>query len=231
MSVDDVWRVSLRQLLLGQQVINAYYFRVKADPADLDASLLTLANDFKEMMRVSQNNQLSYVDFVARQVRGGGASYTTPACKLTGGGLRGAALTGTLIGADATADALPPADAMVLTVRTGVAGRSRRGRLYFGGWGENHQLGGSFTAATITAAGAPINTRIAAYKVGGTNPNWEWGVWSFFLASGCKPSLTHPHPLVNVQAANPTIAFQGMTEGLLRATVRTQRRRQLGVGS
>ena len=107
-------------------------------------------------------------------------------------------------------EALPLQDAAVITWRTGLAGRSRRGRTYLPPTGESNQNGGvligSYLALMDTFANvakvlneSELNLQVA---------KWQMGVWS----------ATYQY-------------FHPVTTHIARQTICTQRRRRAGVGS
>ena len=93
----------------------------------------------------------------------------------------GAAVPGTAAG-----KLLPPQNALVVTLRTALAGRSYRGRMYIPGSGESSytSTGGPATA-NLTAAQSFAQSMIAAF----TAANLTFAVWSRPReASGTSPS-------------------------------------------
>lgn len=100
-----------------------------------------------------------------------------------------------------------PQNSCVVTLRTGAAGRSRRGRSYLAPASEGASGGGVFISGYIDAVNAMFADMI---PLGGGLEFAEWalGVWSEVLAAGRIVTTVTPQPVVA-----------------------TQRRRRLGVGS
>src|SRR5262245_38740630 len=114
MAVDDVYSLTLNQLLEGQQLMNVLTFRRKVAADPTSAECLALANDWKDAIRAAQVTYLAYTTWTAQQIRGGTVSYTVKPC-LRDGGLR---IEGTFtapVNGTATGDGLPPQAAVVTT--------------------------------------------------------------------------------------------------------------------
>jgi len=114
----------------------------------------------------------------------------------------GTTLTGT--GGD-TAAALPASG--VIKWLTAVGGRSGRGRNYFGPLPQESMADGLYTVPdNLTGVINQMKERFTAAGVN-YNGNWDFGIWSNVLS-----------------------AFNPMVDGVRRVEIKTQRRRQLGVG-
>jgi hypothetical protein len=106
-----------------------------------------------------------------------------------------------------TGDMLPAYVAPLVSWRTGLAGRSRRGRTYMPPTGEVHQVGGILLSTYL-------------------GPWLDWAnAMLLFVAGG-----THGGWILAIQSEVLLDAFQ-VTSFLLRDVLATQRRRRLGVGS
>lgn len=124
---------------------------------------------------------------------------------------------GTVIG-----DALPPQNAIVVGLRTGVKGGRRRGRFYLPGVTENYQDDGRLMGAQLTAAQALAQGLINAYGPSGSEPDYELVVYSPEVLEFPPPKPKKPRPgrLISlVQTAQ------------VDSVIRTQRRRSIGVGA
>jgi len=97
--------------------------------------------------------------------------------------------------------------AVVVTWRTALGGRSFRGRSYFGAVDESVMANGLLLTNIRDALQNGITTFLALYGDGGTSADWEFGVWS--------PLLT---------------TFTPVTAGVIRLPIRSQRRRNVGIG-
>lgn len=94
--------------------------------------------------------------------------------------------SGAAVGGSAAGKLLPPQDAVVITLRTALAGRSYRGRFYVPGSGENSYTStGGVATATTTACQGFVQSMIAAFAAS----NIIFAVWSRPRpASGTKPA-------------------------------------------
>lgn len=106
-----------------------------------------------------------------------------------------------------TAASLPASG--VIKWLTAVGGRSGRGRSYFGPAPQEQMEDGLFLSASITKLQDIIDAMLGTFSVDGGdyNGNWEFGIWSNVLS-----------------------AFNPVVGGVKRSEIKTQRRRQLGVG-
>lgn len=104
-------------------------------------------------------------------------------------------------------EGLPPQCSAVVTLRTGAAGRSRRGRSYLAPTSEGGTAGGVLDPAYIASVNAMFSDML---PLGGglEFAQWALGVWSDVLAAGRIVLTVTPQPVMA-----------------------TQRRRRLGVGS
>ena len=207
MPYNEIYRLRVYQTLQGGQVVNVMHF-VQDDPVPTRGPL-ELANDFITNMtttlkaRAFAGVTFNYVE-VQSIVPFSGGSVIVNFPGGTIGGVAGSCASGTL--------------SEVMTIYSERGGRRGRGRLYLpsSDTSATNASGGSWTAAqtarTQTFATAFYNRYIAATKPIG----WALGVWS--RASG---------PINPPWATSQFARATGLT---IRTTIRTQRRRQLGVG-
>jgi hypothetical protein len=229
MAVDDVYRLTVRSMTNLNVYQNSWYFRRLSAPDPSQADALALANDWKETLRPLVCNDVIFTTWELRQVRGASVSYSVDPCNIVGGILLQGGVTGSTAGTD-TADMLPPQNAFVVTILTGLAGRRRRGRTYIYGVGEGQQASGSWFSAYEVVVSAAFAAQIAQYATGGTDPNWRWVVWSHREASGCAPSPSPPFSPTPVDPPSPGTAAADVVSYTTRTTVFNQRRRTVGVG-
>lgn len=204
MATGDIWRLAMQGSWNAQQYVNIWHIRFKSEaatPAGATAHILTNFYDLFKTADVSSSWGLSIVH---------GRKLAVPAL------LYEAAITS--FGANA-GDMMPTQCAMVCTLRTGIAGRSRRGRLYLGGFLETAHADSAWSLVRTNAIQQYFDDLVAAIGSGGSNPDYEWGVWSRTLG-GEDPG---PYDLV--------AGFRPITEVVCRRTVYTQRRRTVGVGA
>lgn len=110
-------------------------------------------------------------------------------------------------------DVMPPNDAVCVTLRTAVRGRTGRGRMYLSGYPEGSANGGYWEVAAQDAAQALADALLTAFKVGGSSPSLTWGVVSRY-EFGVKRDVP---------------AFTAIESFTVHNEVRTLRRRAIGV--
>jgi hypothetical protein len=204
MAIGDVIEVRIIGSLLSQQVVATHHFRSTDGVTDLTAFLAELdtavgynphATDYAA--------NLSYSRMVG--------TYLIPYGPAPIERALGASWTGAGVG-----DALPPQIATIVTKRTGLIGRRRRGRSYIAGELETYNVLGALTAARQAARQAYWTAFLARYTAPAAAAHWELGVWS--------PTTAGPAPPFSV------LAFQPCTSLFVQPNWGTQRRRRIGVG-
>lgn len=201
MATGDVVRLVVKQRLHGQNVFNVLHFRQRTSTE----SLTSLFSRFRDIWVANitnvQSHELVY-DSVEMQV-------IRP--ELTDGrifDLEG--VTGDVVG-----ESLPSYCAVVMPCKTGLGGRSNRGRQYIAGIPESHQEKSVLTDAA-QALWTPAVAAIQAEWITSAT-RWEWGVWSRKRAAEIPPPSTVPFG---------TYSSVGWTR-----TLATMRSRKLGIGA
>lgn len=229
MASGDTYKLTLSATVASNIFQNVWAARWISESAIAEADFTELANDLKDAWRTSQASAIVYTEWHALQLWGSGMSVPTTGCTRDGGTTWAGVLSGTLTGADVTAELLPHQSAIVVTLTTGFAGRRRRGRSYGFGFTENANNSGLVTTGVQATIVTAFNALKAEYFDNGTSAKWELGVWSERTASGCVTNpLTGEH--TRVDTPSPSTAFTPITNYKLRDRFRTQRRRVLGVG-
>lgn len=219
------YQLAVRWKETGGTFQNGLHFNKVSAGDPSNAQWLVIANAWKEIMRVRQYNQATWVDYVATQVNGDGVVYDPATCKQVGGSIQSGALTGTLVGASAT-DGLPPLATMSVNIKTALRGRNRRTHVQLSGFVETDQTQGVWETGTKTAVQASIDAFLAVYGNGGTDVNFRWVVFSKGTASGCFPNPLDPkHRLVHRQAGSPDTATAEVVSATVRPSVTTTRSR------
>jgi hypothetical protein len=118
-------------------------------------------------------------------------------------------------GSAVSGESAPPQCAVVLSMRTALKGRSYRGRVYIPGLAETSQNAGQIASAGIAAYAAMATQLLAVFGPAGSNGDWRLAVISRYA-----------NKLKRLQP----VATQ-VTSITADQTIRTQRRRVLGVGS
>jgi hypothetical protein len=231
----DVYEVVLPQSFHNQAVVNVYHVKCLTTISGAQAAFQTLADLLKEAFRTNQSNLLSYSSWKATQVSGDGVTYDTTTCRRQGGDVYEGSLTGTLIGGDSTSSGTQSTSGLVVALKTGLSGRSRRGSVYLGGFADGKRDATTienWTAGLVSSIQADVAALLALIGVpGGSNPNFGWVVWSKFLASGCKYVPGIPKPVyTHVQAGNAAASHADVKSGTPRAAIVPMNRRKPGRG-
>lgn len=79
-------------------------------------------------------------------------------------------------------DPVPYTCAVVVSLRTNYAGRSYRGRMYLPGLTEGQSAGGRVGQTQVNAWQTVFEDLLANCGGAGSNPDYEWGVWSRSLS-------------------------------------------------
>lgn len=208
MAVGDIAQVRVVGTWQGQQVVATWHFYFKSGVATLAALLSQLeasTTTFRDMMIGSLSSNLSWNELQGTMLIPYGAATQI------------IAISPTWTGSDVSMPG-PAQTAIVVSKRTAFIGRARRGRMYLPGVCFNIQQGGSsLTAAFLATKQGQVNAFGAEYGQGGINADYEANVWSRTLAG--------PTPPFNPNGAAP------LNTAVVRTILRTQRRRQLGVGA
>jgi hypothetical protein len=230
MAVDDVYQLTLQQLYAGQKIQNSLHFARKSEDDPTQPDCLALAQDWVTALKAHQSPEVTHTGWRVQQVKGGTVSYGVD-CARDGGLVFEGVYATAQLGLHSSANGMPPQCAIVTTLRTGFAGRRRRGRFYFSGWGEIQNEAGTVVPGFVTELQTMWNAQLAQYSGPGTDPQWSLGVWSQRIATGCEPAAAPPHALVNVDTPNPNDAFRAVTETIVRNIVYGQHKRTIGVGA
>lgn len=189
MASGDIWRLSANVLMFDQEQVNVWHFEEPVGaPTDAGQSLLNAFEDAAlDSYRACFSNQ-GYVQLVeARQVTGGTAvaqrSYNTT----------------TGIGGRSGSDTLPLQAAAIITWRTGLAGRSRRGRSYMPSTveGDIGQAGG--IGSTYVSLLANFATDLILMIEPITLAEWQMHVWSPTLSVATQVTEFVVRPYLGTQ--------------------------------
>jgi len=208
MAANDVVRLRTKGNLLGQRVefgVHMRYVTASSNAQDLldhwNATIMPLVAD-------ASSQDVTWYELQVSDTNPLGAESVALALDLPN--------TGHIVG-----DSLPPQNAAVVSLRSGTKGGRRRGRFYFPGLVETGQangvLGGiQYGAIQNLAAGI-----LTAYGPSGTNAEYRLVVYS-------PEILTFPEP--KPRKPRPGKIVSQVTNALVDTTVRTQRRRGIGIG-
>jgi hypothetical protein len=235
LTAGDVYEVAVTQSFGGSTLINVLHFVLLQNITGAQAKFQAVADDIKEMFRARQASSLAYTGWKSTQVAGAGVTYSATTCRRSGGDVYEGSSTGTLTGGDAAGAPGASTQALVVALKTGLAGRSKRGQVYPGGYDVNRLAAGNrneWSSTHIANVQTDLNTFLAKYKqIGGTDPNFGWVVWSKFIASGCKYVPAIPKPIyTHYQTGDMPNSFFGVTTATPRIVVVPMRRRKEGRG-
>jgi hypothetical protein len=119
-------------------------------------------------------------------------------------------------------ECLPGQNSMLISFRTGLKGRRVRGRCYVPGVSETMTVGGKLTGTQLTALQALGQEIYTTFGAGQGNPNYALVVHS----PPTPPVKVKPPPPVHTDTLDTPITVADASE-----LIRTQRRRQIGVGA
>ena len=231
MATNDVYELASHATFFGQDIVSLMHFEANGGFTPSQAQAQTLADDWKEMLRQGQSQYLAYTTWTLRQVWGSGVTYHTSRPIRTGGRVYDGTHTGTLTGQNTSTSPLPSSVAAVIQWKTGQTGRRNRGRTYMAGLSADALTSsGLIIAGFITAMNALITTWSNKYFSGGTDANWDAGIFSFRYASGWRPALAHPHHLEYVGPVSSQNELTHISSWVVGNVFRSRRRREIGVG-
>lgn len=235
LSLNDVYEVACSQQVGGSTILNVLHFRLRGTLTTPQTKFQTVANDIKEMVRAKQAAATTWTSWRATQVSGAGITYDNTTCRRSGGDFYEGNFTGTLTGADVSGATGPSYEAVVVALKSGVSGRSKRGQFFIGGLDANalkssnrNELADSY----VTAWQAAVDTFYAKYfNTLGTDPDFSAVVWSRFIASGCKYTfVNNKRVLTHVQAGDQANSWVHVTSATVRRVIAPMNRRKQGRG-
>lgn len=192
-----VARVTLTCLFGGSVLQNVIHFR---KPDYVTANLPVLLTSFRDMFldqyRANTNAEMAFISVHGERVQSGG-----------GGDI--ADLTLALMGTGGSDTRIPLQLAMVAQLKTGLAGRTNRGRIYLHGTTCNWLLNGVWNPTNLAGSQARMTTLVGRWCAGNSQNGWS---------------------LVILGKNAPDTDAKTVTDIQIRATPGTQRRRQVGVG-
>lgn len=205
MAANDIWRLAFSGVCpVNQLYVNIWHIKFKTGSSTPAGAVTYINTNFYQLFKTKVIGSWLLSAVHGRQLAVPAPVYDT---------------SFTIQGTEAGSEGLPPQNAMVVSLRTGIAGRSYRGRLYLGGFGEASQSNGAFAAGYVSAIQTYLDDLVAALGSGGSNTDYEWGIWSR------KNGGEDPGPY------NLAAGWTPITEAIVRGSVFTQRRRTLGVGA
>lgn len=208
MPVGDVVRVRTRGTFLGSRVefgVHIRYENTGSNAADLAGSW---SATIMPLVLAATSAQVNWDEIqVADTSSTGLETFALPLTQPNPGALSG--------------DVLPPANAALISWRTGEKGRRKHGRMYVPGVTETANTNGTLGGAQLTAVQALAAGILTAYGAGGTAPFYRFVIYS--------PPTILPKPKPPLPVHTDTIVTP-VTTGLTDHIVRSQRHRAIGVG-
>jgi hypothetical protein len=229
MAAGDVYKLTLSCTGLGSTYQNVLAFRTLPATDPSQAQWQALADDWLTVAKANAMPSFGFNNWRSVQVFGAGVTYGPEDCKRHGGNLFTGNFTAPTGGTNGGTGVLPPQNATVVTISSGLIGRRKRGRIYLFGASETDQDSGSWTGTYISGFNGRFTTWFNKYKASGTDPNFQLGIWSEREATGCIwDPITKAHK--KVDDGHPDQAFTPVSGFQTRTIVYNQRRRTLGVG-
>lgn len=202
MAIGDIWRIAFVGTNVSQEYVNIWHVKFKSVGATVPGAVTKIKTDFYDLFKTKCATNFILTNYHAVQL-------ASPAPVVDG--------TCSVTGTDAS-NAMPPQVALVASLRTGIAGRSYRGRLYLAGLCEANNEGIP-VAAAVSAIQTYFDDLVASIGSGGASSDYEWGVWSK------KLGFTAP------STYNLAAGWHPVTSVVVRSIWNTQRRRATGVGA
>jgi hypothetical protein len=204
MAAGNVYRLVVRARQFGSEMLNVMHFREKSVGGGDAAHLAFL---FRSQLDASWRN-VAHTSIIFEAVQ------VTPMIPF-GGGPAEDTWPANAAGTNSGTGGPHPASCAVLTLYTSLIGRKRRGRIYIGGIPSNLVANGLWSGPMITNLNTIRTALLGRYGPTG-DTIYELGVWSRLIAGPTPPY--------------PASAFEPITSIAVRSQVRSQRRRQVGVG-
>lgn len=210
----NLFHLTVRQELHGQQVQNGYYFRSK-EGVDASQSPGQVADFIIQRFGIEVLPKI--ILFANQQLKFQNLVVTTVSPKFQA--VRELLLE-TSNGAQPD-DSLPSYCAGLLSLRSGLSGGFHRGRSYYAGVSEGDCSDSRLIPDSFAALTSIGNSLLAQF--GSTNPTsfCDYGIWSWKLATYDSGTETY----------NTDLAFTPISQCIARPVVATNRHRKIGHGN
>lgn len=208
MAANDVVRLRTKGVLLGSRVEFGVHMRYVTASANAQDLLNHWAATIMPLVLDASSNDVTWYELQVSDTNPLGAESVALALPSPN--------PGHLIG-----DSLPPQNTAVVSLRSGTKGGRRRGRFYFPGLTENYQANGALAGVQLGAIQELADGILGAYGPSGTNAEYRLVVYSPEVLSFPEPKPKKPRP--------GRIISQ-VTNAIVDTTIRTQRRRGIGIG-
>lgn len=206
--------VTLRWTLHGQNCQNGFYFTNRADQDDSPSSLSSFIAETVAQFRIRilpaiknlVNNDVNFRSIIGNTIIPHNGPIAEQVLEIETG--------------DQGDESLPSYCAAILTLRTGLGGKSNRGRIYFGGIGENDTADSRLGPDTFVALQNVGNQLLNNFGPTGSYPFLSFVIWSRLLGQD-----------ENNQPPQNPFGIRHVTQCLARSVLGTQRHRMVGKGS
>lgn len=164
MAAGDIYRVSLTGNVFGQTVMHVLHFRMKSGAGTVSGLQTVVASQFANDMSAQQSEDLMWTSCAVRGLipLADVSEFTFP------GGY-----AGQLVG-----ESEPSFVAAIASLKTGTPGRSTRGRMYIPGVRTSDVTDNNLAGGWQTSMQTVLSNLVGAYGAAGTNPDYQWGIWS-----------------------------------------------------
>jgi hypothetical protein len=197
----EVWQATYQAQADGQSIETVLHFRALT-PSTTVGDIQTSADFFWTMLSSCQSSLTTYRQLILKQMTPiAFDEFLLPPVSAIQGSVGGALLNTTL--------------ACILTKRTGVAGKTHRGRIYIGGISANDATVNLLNTSGITRFSTTIASIMTRYGPSGTDTALQLGVYSRVIGG------TSPFTVAG---------WQPVTRLDLQTVLGNQRRRRFGVG-
>lgn len=202
---DAVFELAIRGLWQNKQIANVMHVKGDSGGDGLSTFAQQWVDDFYRDHVASLDNGFTLSTYHARMIDPNPTLY------------EGTLLT-PVVGTNA-ANPTPTQAALVVTTRTGFAGRRKRGRHYLCGYTvDKIQQDGRWLAALVTAIQAQADSFIPGMPYG--TGAYNWGVWSA-LNGETRDAQG------NLVSVNIAMGFTEITNAIVRSIPAVQRRRRI----
>lgn len=198
----EIWQATYKQQLAGQEMETVIHWRALL-PTTAVGDIITSADLFFSILKNEQSSDVTYTQMILKQMTPiAFDEVLNPPVSAIQGSVGGGAMNSTL--------------AVIFTKRTGVAGKTHRGRMYIGGVSQADVTPIFLNSGGITRATTFLSAIMARWGPSGTDLALQLGVYSRVIGGS--------HPFT-------TAGWQPVTRLDLQTVIGNQRRRRFGVGS
>jgi hypothetical protein len=164
MAIGDVVRAAWSGLFDGQRVMTGFHIRFQGASVDMEDLAANMETNLLPALTNCVSSAVTFQEIVVQDVREDGPD--TVHHGLTAGG-------GAVVG-----EAMPSFVSACFTVRTGLKGGRRRGRMYLPGLVEESVSAGQIVGTQVAQLDGYATTLLGLYRTGGSQPDFQWVVYS-----------------------------------------------------